>query len=212
MLYAVSRAFQSRLSIRLAASYAVMCTLMMVMGALGAWQLWRQDARFGQVLDTTVPQLTSLRSIGAEVDEVNLAARDALLASDEASAGKALARIEAGRGMLGQQIETMQKEFRKSGPQGQELADQLGTHSSGILVTMVKFARLHKARKTDQAKALFERELQGKMQALSSAIQRGQEMQLSALASQRPLRFRHFTLPWPWAAASWPWWFWPPSP
>jgi methyl-accepting chemotaxis protein len=185
MLHAMSRAFQSRLSIRLAASYAVMCTLMMVMGALGAWQLWRQDDRFGQVLDTTVPQLTSLQAIGAEVGEVNMAARDALLASDEAGASKALARIEAGRGLLGQQIETMQKEFRKSGPQGQELAEQMGTHSSGILVTLVKFARMQKAHKTEQAKALFERELQGKMQALSFTIKRGQEMQLSNLAGQK---------------------------
>jgi methyl-accepting chemotaxis protein len=185
MLTAVIRTFQSRLSYRLAASYAAMCALMVALGGLGAWQLWRQDANFGQVLDTTVPQLTSLQVIGAEVNEVNLAARDAILASDEDTAHKALARIEAGRGQIGQQIETMQKQFRKSGPQGQALADQLGTHSSGILVTLVKFARLHKAHKLDQAKALFERELQGKMLALAATIKQGQEMQLATLASQK---------------------------
>jgi methyl-accepting chemotaxis protein len=179
------RAFQSRLAYRLAASYAAMCALMLALGGLGAWQLWRQDASFGEVLNSTVPQLTSLQVIGAEVNEVNLAARDAILASDEANAHKALARIESGRGQIGQQIETMQREFRKSGPQGQALADQLGTHSSGILVTLVKFARLHKAQKLEQAKALFERELQGKMQALSETIKRGQELQLATLASQK---------------------------
>jgi methyl-accepting chemotaxis protein len=180
-----AHAFQTRLSHRLAASYAVMGLLMVALSGMSAWQLLQQDASFGQLLDTTVPELTSLQSIGAEVDEVNMAARDAMLAEDAAGVTKALARIESGRSVIGQQIEALQANFRRSGTQGQELAEQLGTHSSGILVTLVKFSRLHKAHRIEQAKALFDRELQGKMQSLSDTIKRGQALELSALARQK---------------------------
>jgi methyl-accepting chemotaxis protein len=180
-----AHAFQMRLSHRLAASYATMVLLMVALSGMGAWQLLQQDASFGHLLDTTVPQLTSLQSIGAEVDAVNMAARDAILAQDDAAVAKALQRIESGRTVIGQQIETLQANFRRSGGQGEALAEQLGTHSSGILVTLVKFARLHKAHRIEQAKALFDRELQGKMQSLSDTIKQGQALQLGALARQK---------------------------
>jgi len=185
MLSALTHVFSRRLSYRLAASYAVMGILMFALSGLGAWHLWQQDATFARLLDTTVPQLNNLQAIGAEVDAVNLAARDALIASTDEEANKALARIENGRSVIGQQIESLQKNFRQSGVRGQELAEQLGTHSSGILVTLVKFTRLHKAHKTDQAKALFDRELQGKMLALADTIKGGQDMQISMLGAQK---------------------------
>ena len=177
--------FGSKLSIRLAAGFATMSLLMLALSLASAWQLWRQDGQFASVLDTSVPQLTKLQAIGTEVDAVNLAARDAILASDEAASNAALERIEKGRTSIGQQIESLQSMLNQGSDEGRKLADELGTHSSGILVTLVKFSRLHKAHRTEQAKGLFDRELQGKMRALSDTIKRAQELQISALAEQK---------------------------
>lgn len=175
----------SRLGIRLAAGFAIMSILMVALGLAGAWQLWRQDGQFATVLDTSVPKLTRLQAIGTEVDAVNLAARDALLASDEHASNAALARIEKGRTHIGQEIEVLQNMLKQGGAESTKLADDLGTHSSGILVTLVKFSRLHKAKRTELAKTLFDRELQGKMQALSHTIKAAQDMQINALAQQK---------------------------
>ncbi|MEY4764611.1 MAG: hypothetical protein RI907_1284 [Pseudomonadota bacterium] len=185
MIQVFAHAFQSRLAYRLAASFAAMCAAMVALSALGGWLLWQQDRSFASLLDTTVPQLTALRSLGTEVDEVSLAARDAMLATDPEAAQKALERIELGRSRIGQEIEQIQATCRQGGQQGQELAEQLGTHSSGILVTLVKFSRLHKAGKLEQARALFNRDMQTRMQDLSNTIKKGQEIELQTLARQK---------------------------
>jgi len=179
------RLMRPRLTHRLAASFAVMCTLMLALSAVSGWLMWQQDRNFATLLDESVPQLTALQAIGDRVNEVNLAARDAMLATDPAASAKALSQIEASRTAIGQQIEHAQATFKEQGDAGKQLSQDLGTHSSGILVTLVKFSRLHKAGKLEMAKATFDRDLQGKMQALSATIQRGQALQLAALAKQK---------------------------
>ncbi|MBI2733300.1 MAG: HAMP domain-containing protein [Aquabacterium sp.] len=179
------RWFGGRLGIRLAAGFATMSLLMLALSLAGAWQLWQQDRQFASVLDTSVPQLTQLQAVGTEVDRVNLAARDTILASDETASNAALNKIEAGRTTIGQQIELLQNMLNKGDAESRKLAEELGNHSSGILVTLVKFSRLYKAHRTEQARALFDRDLQGKMRGLSDTIKRAQELQISALAEQK---------------------------
>jgi methyl-accepting chemotaxis protein len=182
---ALQRKLCSTVGMRLASGFAVVSLLMVCLSLSQAWLLYRHDRQFSSVLDTSVPQLTALQMIGVEVDAVNLAARDAILASDEDSSASALNRIEKGRVSIGEQIQHLQATLGQNGASGAKMADELGTHSSGILVTLVKFSRLHKAKRVEQAKGLFSRELQGKMQALSSTIKQAQEMQLQALAEQK---------------------------
>jgi methyl-accepting chemotaxis protein len=174
-----------RIGTRLALGFALMSLLMVGLSLAGAWQLWHQDAQFASVLDTSVPHLTRLQGVGTEVDAVNLAARDAILASDDNASATALARIEKGRTSIGQQIETLQQELQAGNAESKKLGEDLSTHSSGILVTLVKFSRLHKAHRTEQARALFDRELQGKMLALSDTIKRAQDLRLKALSDQK---------------------------
>jgi methyl-accepting chemotaxis protein len=177
--------FNSRIGMRLGMGFALMSALMVALSLAGAWQLRQQDAQFAAVLDTTVPHLMRLQSVGTEVDVVNLAARDAILATDEAVSNAALARIEKGRTNIGQQIEKLQAELQQGDTETQRLGNDLGTHSSGILVTLVKFSRLHKAHRTEQARALFDRELLGKMQALSDTIKQAQDLRLKGLIDQK---------------------------
>ncbi|WP_290870116.1 methyl-accepting chemotaxis protein [Aquabacterium sp.] len=176
--------FSRRIGARMAMAFAAMGLLMIGLSTAGGLQLWQQHAQFALVLDHSVPHLTRLQDIGNEVNAVNLAARDAILATDEAGSAAALERISQGRSHIGEQIELLQAELQRGNPDSQRLSEELGTHSSGILVTLVKFSRLHQAKKTAQAKALFDRELQGKMLALSDTIKRAQALQLTNLATQ----------------------------
>jgi methyl-accepting chemotaxis protein len=179
------RGIGSSIGTRLAVGFALMSLLMVGLSMAGAWALWQQDKQFVSVLDTSVPHLTRLQAVGVEVDAVNLAARDAILAADEAASEAALARIESGRSTIGQQIETLQHELQEGDGESKKLGDDLSTHSSGILVTLVKFSRLHKAHRTEQARTLFSHELQGKMLALSDTIKRAQNLRLKALSEQK---------------------------
>ena len=93
--------FNSRVGIRLAAGFAIMSALMIMMSLAGAWQLWQQNQQFTDMLDTSVAHMTQLQAISTEVSTVSVAARDALLSSDEASNNASLARIERAEQPLG---------------------------------------------------------------------------------------------------------------
>jgi methyl-accepting chemotaxis protein len=179
-----------RIGARLALGFFV-TTCLTVISVIGCgWLLWKQDAQFAQVLDQSVPHLTQIQSVGSEVDAINLAARDALLAADDTAAAAALTRIEKGRSSIGQQIESLQSILGQSGQPGRALAEQLSSQSSGVLVTLVKFSRLHKAHRIPQAQALFGSELQGKMLAMSDTIKKAQALQIRDLAQQKTLSQR----------------------
>jgi len=179
------RYLDSRIGVRMAVGFALMSLLMVGLSLMGAWQLQQQDTQFANVLDTSVPHLTRLQALGTEVDAVNLAAHDAMLATDESVSTSALGRIEKGRANIGQQIELLQAELQGGDTVSKQLSQDLSTHSSGILVTLVKFSRLHKAHRGEQARALFNSELQGKMLALSDTIKRAQDLRLNSLSDQK---------------------------
>ena len=172
------------LGFRLATGYAVMCLLLLLLSAMSAVMLWQQHRQFSSVLNTSVPQLTQLQAINESVDTVNLAARDAILATDPGVSTAALQQIEKGRTTIGQHIDQLQQTLSKGTAEQQKLAEELGAHSSGILVTLVKFSRLHKAGKTELAKNLFGSDLQNRMLSLSTTIKRAQELEIQMLAAQ----------------------------
>jgi methyl-accepting chemotaxis protein len=182
---ALRHRMESRIGVRMAVGFALTSLLMVGLSLASAWQLWQQDGQFASVLDTSVPHMTRLQTVGTEVDAVSLAARDAILATDDSGSAAALSRIEKGRTTIGLQIEKLQAELQQGDAESRKLAEELGTHSSGILVTLVKFSRLHKAHRTEQARALFDNQLQGKMLALSDTIKRAQDLRLKSLITQK---------------------------
>jgi len=174
-----------RIGTRLALGFASITCLTILSVAACGWLMVQQDGQFSEVLDSSVPELTQLQQVSEEVAVVNLAARDALLAVDEASSKEALARIESGRTKIGQQIESLRVLLSSGNSKDRELAEQLSTHSSGVLVTLVKFSRLYSSNRLDKAKALFGHELQAKMLAVSQTIKAAQELELSELSQQK---------------------------
>jgi methyl-accepting chemotaxis protein len=174
-----------RIGTRLALGFASITCLTILSVAACGWLMVQQDGQFSEVLDSSVPELTQLQQVSEEVAVVNLAARDALLAVDEATSKEALARIESGRTKIGQQIESLRVLLSSGNSKDRELAEQLSTHSSGVLVTLVKFSRLYSSNRLDKAKALFGHELQAKMLAVSQTIKAAQELELSELSQQK---------------------------
>jgi CHASE3 domain sensor protein len=145
LLGSVFRRLDSHLGTRLGSSFGVLCLLMIVVASIAAWQMNALLGEFTSAVDDRVPILARLQALAREVSAVNLAARDALLTTDEAGSAAALEPIEAGRAKIGEEIGQIQTLMRNTGDDDRAIAEELGNQSSGVLVTLLKFARLKKA-------------------------------------------------------------------
>jgi methyl-accepting chemotaxis protein len=171
-----------RIGARLAAGFAGVLAVMVAMSVHGLWQMHRQQQRFVEAIDVRVQLLTQLQALSAEIGAVTLAARDALLQTEPEPAKAALDRIEAGRTRIGSLIEGLQAH---NGPSGKPLAEELGTHSTSVLVALLKFSRQQRAQQADAAKTLLYGALQPKLQALAQATEQAVQHELQALQTGR---------------------------
>jgi hypothetical protein len=138
--------------------------------------------QFAHALDDRVTVLAQLQALSTEVSGVNLAARDSILAVDPTVAKAALERIEVGRGRIGDAIENLQQQL---GADNKALAEELGNHSSSVLVVLLKLSRLQRAQQGDAAKALLFSVLLPKMDAFTKGIDKAQLAQLNGLTDTR---------------------------
>ena len=120
---------------RLALGFGLVCLLIVVMAANAAWQSSKLQRQFAHALNDGVSVLTRLQALSVDVSDVGLAARDSILASEPAVAQAALERIEAGRGRIGEAIEKLNRQL---GDEQKALAEELGNHSSSVLVVLVQ--------------------------------------------------------------------------
>ena len=177
-----------RIGARLALSYALLCLLLLVIGAAAIWQARAMHARIASALDGRVATLVRVQSLDHEVQAVNLAARDALLSADAALTAEALARIEHGRGRIGDEIAALQKSLHGSADPAARTVEELAAHSSGVLVSLLKLSRNIKAGdQTDAAKALLYSALVPKMKGFGELIGNVQRVQLAELDRVRTL-------------------------
>ena len=170
---------------RLGLGFGLLCVLLLAVGGLAIGQSRTMQARFSGALDGRVPALVRLQALDHEVQLVNMAARDALLAPDEASVASALGRIESGRGKIGEGIESLQKGIDDSHDAFAPVVEELAGHSSGLLVSLMKFSRQCKAGQVDAAKGLLYGALIPKMDAFAASINKAQGLQLGELDQAR---------------------------
>ena len=178
-------ASRRRIGARLALSYAFLCMLLLAIGVMSIWQARGMHARIVAALDDRVAALVRLQDLDREVQQVNLAARDALLAGDEAAAGAALARVEQGRGRIGSEIEALQKSMQGGNDPAAPMVEELAGQSSGVLVALLRLSRQIKGGQADAAKALLFGTLIPKMNVFAEQISKGQRMQLAELERAR---------------------------
>jgi methyl-accepting chemotaxis protein len=167
---------------RLGLGFGLVCLLIVGMAGNAAWQARNMQRQFAQALDDRVPVLTLLQSLSSEVSAVNLAARDSMLADDAAVAQAALTRIESGRAQIGDVFEQIQ---RRLDADNKAMAEELGNHSSGVLVSLLKFSRLQRAKQIEPAKALLFGVLVPKMDEFAKGIEKAQVAELKALQESR---------------------------
>ena len=179
------RRLDAHIGARLATGFGVLCLLMIAIASLAAWQMNALMNEFASAVDDRVPILTRLQSLAREVSAVNLAARDALLAADDAASAAALDRIEAGRGKIGEEIAQIQTLLGNGGDDARQSSDNLGNQSSGVLVTLLKFSRLKKAGQAAPARELLVTAMLPKMEAFSAAIDKVQASQTERLREGR---------------------------
>jgi methyl-accepting chemotaxis protein len=167
---------------RLWLGFGVVCLLIAAMAANAVWQAVDMNRHITHALDDRVPMLTQLQALSAEVSSVNLAARDAMLATDPTTAKSALERIEAGRARIGDAIEGLKKQL---GDDNKALAEELATQSSSVLVQLLKLSRLQRAQQTDAARTLLFEGLQPKIAAFAAGIEAAQLRDIKALDDTR---------------------------
>src|SRR6185436_2829958 len=167
---------------RLALGFGLVCLLIVVMAVNAAWQASNLQGQFAHALKDGVPVLTRLQALSVDVSEVSLAARDSILATEPAAAQAALERIEVGRNRIGDAIEKLNQQL---GEDQKAVAEELGNHSSSVLVVLVKLSRLQRAQQIEPAKALLFTQLQPKMDAFAKGIDKAQLAQLQALEQTR---------------------------
>ena len=173
------------LGARLGLGFGLLCLLLLAIGGLAIAQSRTMQTRFAGALDGSVPALVSLQALDHEVQLVNMAARDALLAPDDEAVTAALGRIESGRGKIGAGIEALQKAIEDDKDIFAPVVEELAGQSSGVLVSLLKFSRQRKAGQTDEAKTALYGALIPKMNAFAAVIGKAQGMQLDELEQAR---------------------------
>jgi methyl-accepting chemotaxis protein len=104
------------------------------------------------------------------------------LTTDPERLEKLFASIETGRTEIGKQLEALQKAMVLDGSkESEELAQEIGNHSSAALIGLIKFSRFVKADKKEQALESLQTSLQPQLQQLSMHIAEYQTLQLASL-------------------------------
>jgi len=170
---------------RLTTGFGLLMLIMTGVVGVAAWQVTLIERQLEVVVNTQVPRMIKVQALARLVDGLGLAARDAVVATDEAGSNAAVARIEAGRAVVGQQIEDLQQGIRSFGPSGVQVATDLGDKSSGILVSLVKFGRVVKSHNMDVARGLLSGTVQPRIDALSQSVDKALALQLQLLALAR---------------------------
>jgi methyl-accepting chemotaxis protein len=159
--------------------------MMIVVVGVAGWQARQMQLQLDGIVNTQVPKLVKVDALVRLIAQLNVAARDAIVFSDDASVAAAIDRIEKGRSQVGQQIEDLQQALRSADPRGQQVATELGDQSSGILVALVKFTRVVKAHNTDMARTLLGSAVQPRIEALAAVVDKAQALQMARLDEAR---------------------------
>ena len=176
---------QPALARRLAVGFGVLVAIMILVVGVASWQVLQMERQLDTIVNSQVPKMAKVDSLVRMIAELNVAARDSIVFTDEAAVATSLGRIEKGRMQVGQQIQDLQDALHGTGPRGAQIAASLGDQSSGILIALVKFTRVVKAQKLDMARGLLASDVQPKIEALAASVDQARALQMSLLDEAR---------------------------
>jgi methyl-accepting chemotaxis protein len=170
---------------RLTMGFGLLVAMMIVVVGVAGWQVKQLERQLSEISGAEVPRLIKVDALVRLIADLNVAARDAIVSTDDTTVQAAIARIEKGRSQVGQQIQDLQGALRSADARGSQVATELGDQSSGILVALVKFTRVLKSHNTEMARGLLGSAVQPKIEALSAAVDRAQALQMALLDEAR---------------------------
>jgi methyl-accepting chemotaxis protein len=173
------------IGLRLLLSGVLLGALLLILGAFSAWRLQMFADRFVYVLDGRIPGITAVQEVLSELNQLGLSARNAIIFSDEQERTRHLARLEEGRARIGAKVELLQKTFAAEGEASAKLGEEFATHSSGVLVSLVKFGRTARTGDTAAASAVLKTVLEPKLAGMTQAVETYQTGQLRSLNNSR---------------------------
>jgi methyl-accepting chemotaxis protein len=170
----------ARIGTRLGVAFGLMGVLMLGLGAFSAARLQSVSAEFVDVLDTRLPRLELMQSVLDDLNGLNIAARDAIGASaDEMT--PLIARIDKAREQVGSKVQQLQDAFKDDGELGAKTAEEFAGHGSGVLVSLVKFARALRAQNAEAATRTLRESIQPRLNGMMTAVESYRGGQLAAL-------------------------------
>lgn len=176
--------FNAGVATRLSGGYVVLIIMILLVSIIGITNIQKIRTTYDAVLDERIPRITELQSIQATLSDLNVGARDALLTSDPEKLEKLFTRIEIGRAKIGQQLEVLQKGMEAEGTrESAEIAKEVGNHTSGVLIGLVKYSRYIKANKRDMALTALQEGLQPEFNQLTAHIGEYHNIQIAILTS-----------------------------
>lgn len=171
---------------RMGGAFFVFMLLIAAMAGIGIASVRSISQGFEEVLEHRLPRLDLLQALEGELASLNMAARDALIATDEATRNASLATIQSGRASIGEKIEVLQGYLEEEGSERAKNIQQTVTdHSSAILVGLVRFSRLMQAGRMEQAIAALTEGLRPQLEGLSGVIRDYRLAQMAELTELR---------------------------
>ena len=148
------------LAFRIAGGYVVLILVILLVTFFGFYGMQSTRSSYEDLLTTKVPRLIQLQKLQMDLADMNVLARDALLADNIEEQEKYLLLIESRRSVVGDKIDSLQKALTSENNQKtNQLAENIGNSSSGLLVNFIKFSRLIKADKKNVAKSMLQEKL-----------------------------------------------------
>ena len=166
---------------RLALCFGVLGVLLLLLALISISRIDALTARMTSVLEQRLPQLTLLQQLSGDVGGLAKAATDALAAETPAAAAAHLARIQEGRGTVGQRIGELQQSFEQQGDAGRKAAEDISGVSGDAVSALVQFSRILKAGERETATTVMRESLQPKLATLATAITNYQARQYREL-------------------------------
>jgi len=175
----------ARLAFRMALGFGALVLIMIGVIGVAAWQARLMERQLNSITNAQVPRLVKIQALAHLVDELDIAANEAISATDDTASDAALVRIERGRSTVGQQIQDLQEALHGTGTRGEQAAAELGDQSSGILVALVKLSRVVKAHKMEMGHTVLADTVRPRIGALGAAVSRAQDVQMQLLEQAR---------------------------
>jgi len=168
---------------RMGLAFGAMCLLLVVLAVASSVSTRALFDQQSSLLDKHLPRMADLQGVSRDMVAINLTARDLVIRGS--GAVELLQQLDTGRTRVGEGLQKLQVHLEQSGEADNTHAERLNHYASGMLVSLVKFGRLSKAGRQDDARNLLATDLQPKLDALLGIVDQLQAQEMEQVGAVR---------------------------